>query len=59
MNQCADTTRIAWRRGIICPSARQARVKSLSSSVFIGLPCPMNSAAMRVACVSILSALYA
>src|SRR5690606_1442018 len=41
--QWADTTRSARGRGKCCPNARQASVKSLRSSAFMGLPCPMNS----------------
>ena len=44
MNQCAEITSSARGCGSVCPSRRHALVKSLSSSVFIGLPWPMNSA---------------
>src|SRR6476646_1502423 len=45
--QCAETTRIARGRGSLRPRSRQAMVKPLRSSVFIGLPWPMNNAGMR------------
>src|SRR5690349_1548913 len=48
MNQCAEIARMARGRGTDAPSSRQARVKRLDSSVFIGLPCPMKAAGMRV-----------
>ena len=38
MNQWAETTSNALGLGSLSPSLRQSRVKSFSSSVFIGLP---------------------
>src|SRR5688572_859594 len=43
MNQWAETTRMPRGRGRLRPSLRHIRVYALLSSVFIGLPCPMNS----------------
>src|SRR5690349_24167438 len=44
MNQCAEIVSTARGRGNATPNARHERVKSLSSSVFIGEPWPMNAA---------------
>src|SRR5690242_16172049 len=46
-NQCAETTRIARGRGSCRPKSRHACVKPFCSSVFIGLPWPMNNAGIR------------
>ncbi|GIJ29946.1 hypothetical protein Vqi01_51080 [Micromonospora qiuiae] len=54
MYQWADTTRIARGRGTDCPKARQADVYRLSSSAFIGLPWPKNTAGIRVDVASLL-----
>src|SRR5437899_9885723 len=40
--QCAETARIARGRGRSAAMRSQARVYSLRSSAFIGLPCPMK-----------------
>src|SRR5690348_15697691 len=48
MYQCAETTRIARGRGTAAPNARHAAVYRLCSSVFIGLPWPMNAAGIRI-----------
>ena len=45
--QCADTANIADGRGIAAPNWLHASVYWLCASVFIGLPCPRNSADMR------------
>src|ERR1700744_6151214 len=42
--QWAEMARIALGRGNLRPKARQASVKPLRSSVFIGLPWPMKRA---------------
>src|SRR4051794_11995329 len=43
-NQCADTARMARGRGSVAASTAQASVHRFRSRVFIGLPCPMNTA---------------
>src|SRR2546421_12065599 len=43
MYQWADTTRITRGRGTVCPNARHAAEYRLTSSAFIGLPCPKNA----------------
>src|SRR5512147_660171 len=48
VSQCAETHSTDLGRGSCCASARQARWNSLSSIAFIGLPCPRNSAGMRM-----------
>lgn len=48
MYQCADTTRSARGFGSLVPMSRHAFVYRFDSSVFIGLPWPMNSTGMRV-----------
>ncbi len=52
MNQCAEMTRIARGRGAAAPNSRQACVYRLSSSAFIGVPCPKNAAGMRGVAIS-------
>src|SRR5262245_41079016 len=42
--QCAEIARITCGRGKEVPSVRQALVKRLRSSAFVGLPCPTKSA---------------
>lgn len=42
--QCADTQRIDPGRGSRSASDLHASVNTLFSSVFMGLPCPMNTA---------------
>src|SRR5690606_14367137 len=44
MYQCADTTRMARGRGTEAPNARQAAVKRLCSSAFMGEPWPRKAA---------------
>src|SRR6476619_4652453 len=44
--QCALMARTARGRRTLRPKSRQAVVKRLRSSAFIGLPCPMNAAGM-------------
>src|SRR5262249_16567805 len=44
VSQCADTTRIAFGFSVTdFPIALQLRVYELSSSAFIGLPCPTKN----------------
>src|SRR5690348_14971084 len=44
VSQCADTTRIAFGFSVTdFPMALQLRVYELSSSAFIGLPCPTKN----------------
>ena len=45
VDQWAEIARIARGVGIDRANSCQAMVKRLCSSVFIGLPCPMNTAA--------------
>src|SRR5690606_37498385 len=45
--QCAEMARIARGRGAAAPNARQASVKRLRSSAFIGLPWPRKAAGIR------------
>ncbi len=49
--QWAETTSSARGRGSVRPSDFQASVKPFRSSVFIGLPWPMNSAGIRPATI--------
>jgi hypothetical protein len=55
MNQWAETHKIARGRpnvrSIVRPNSFQHSVYRLCSSVFIGLPCPMNTAGILVAVV--------
>src|SRR5215204_1452791 len=57
MYQCALTTRIARGRGAARPNARQAAVYRLTSSAFIGLPCPKNAAGIVSDALSMLMSL--
>src|SRR3954466_3398744 len=47
MYQCAEITRIAFGLGSADPMAAHCCVYAFSSSAFIGLPCPKNSAGIR------------
>jgi hypothetical protein len=47
MYQCADTAKIAFGLGSDSPRRRQASVYWLWTSVFMGLPCPKNTAGIR------------
>src|SRR5690606_19021179 len=47
-NQWAETIRMARGRGKAAPSVRQPCVYRFVSRVFIGLPCPMNSAGLFI-----------
>src|ERR1019366_3364766 len=49
VNQCAETARIARGFGSAAPNADHAVVYSLVSNVFIGLPCPKNTAGVNAA----------
>src|SRR5690349_1906656 len=58
--QCADTARIARGFGADAPKPRQASVKRLRSSAFIGLPWPRNAAGIvRTAGMCILRSMIA
>ena len=47
MYQCAEIISTARGRGVVLPSSAHDAVKRFVSSVFIGLPWPMNTAGMR------------